>query len=95
MENTSKIYQNKFDKIINNNKNMCVVQEERGNDKSVVDTLKKVYAGLENKYNTKVIIETNNNVYDTSLIYKGSDILVTKENSIINISDIKNIRIKK
>lgn len=95
MEKASKLYQNKFDKVIKNNKNMCVVKDCKIIDESIRETLKKVYAGLENKYNTKVLIETNNNVYDTSLIYKGTDILVTKENSVINVNDIKKIAIKK
>lgn len=91
MEKTPKLYQNKFDKIINNNKNMCVVQES---NEDIRDVLKYVYAGL-GRYNTKVIIETDTNVYDTSLIYKSKDMLITKENSIIPISKIKRITIKK
>lgn len=93
MEKMPKLYQNKFDKAINNNKNMCVVEEEKNED--VISVLKNVYAGLGNKYNTKVIIETFNNVYDTSLIYKSKEMLITKENSIIPISQIKRITIKK
>lgn len=91
MEKTPKLYQNKFDKIINNNKNMCVVEES---NEDIRDVLKYVYAGL-GRYNTKVIIETDTNIYDTSLIYKSKDMLITKENSIIPISKIKRITIKK
>ncbi len=91
MEKTPKLYQNKFDKIINNNRNMCVVEE---NNEDVRDVLKYVYAGL-GKYNTKVEIETYSNVYNTSLIYKSKDMVITKENNIIPVNEIKRITIKK
>ena len=91
MEKIPKLYQNKFDKVINNNKNMCVVEEDNTN---VRESLKNIYAGL-GRYNPKVIIETYTNVYDTSLIYKSSDMVITKENNIIPINEIKRITIKK
>ncbi|MDO4995618.1 MAG: hypothetical protein Q4E69_00420 [Bacilli bacterium] len=91
MEKIPKLYQNKFDKIINNNKNMCIVEERKEN---INDILKNVYTGL-GKYNTKVLIETDSNVYDTSIIYKGKDIIITKENNTIPIKNIKRITIKK
>ena len=43
----------------------------------------------------EVIIETNNNVYDTSLIFKGKNELITKENAVIKVKDIRKITIKK
>ena len=91
MEKIPKLYQNKFDKIINNNKNMCIVEESNEN---IQDTLKNIYTGL-GKYNTKVQIETYSNVYDTSIIYKSNDMIITKENNIIPVKDIKRITIKK
>lgn len=91
MEKIPKLYQNKFDKIINNNKNMCIVEES---NEDIRDTLKNIYTGL-GKYNTKVQIETYSNVYDTSIIYKSNDMIITKENNIIPVKDIKRITIKK
>ena len=75
---------------------MCVVEEinTRRSNQDVREVLKHVYAGLGNKYNTKVRIETNDNVYETSLIYKSKDELITKENALIRVEDIKNITIK-
>lgn len=90
MEKIPKLYQNKFDKVINNNKNMCVVEEYH----NVRESLKNIYAGL-GRYNPKVIIETIDKVYDTSLIYKSNDMIITKENTIIPIKEIKRITIKK
>ncbi len=90
MEKIPKLYQNKFDKVINNNKNMCVVEEYN----NVRESLKNIYAGL-GRYNPKVIIETIDKVYDTSLIYKSNDMIITKENTIIPIKEIKRITIKK
>ena len=90
MEKIPKLYQNKFDKVINNNKNMCVVEEYN----NVRESLKNIYAGL-GRYNPKVIIETIDKVYDTSLVYKSNDMIITKENTIIPIKEIKRITIKK
>ena len=90
MEKIPKLYQNKFDKVINNNKHMCVVEEYN----NVRESLKNIYAGL-GRYNPKVIIETIDKVYDTSLIYKSNDMIITKENTIIPIKEIKRITIKK
>lgn len=90
MEKIPKLYQNKFDKVINNNKNMCVVEEYN----NVRESLKNIYAGL-GRYNPKVIIETIDKVYDTSLIYKSNDMIITKENTIIPVKEIKRITIKK
>ncbi len=98
MKKLPKIYQNEININRKNNKDMCVVEEIesiRNSGQNVEDVLKKVYAGLGSKYNTKVIIETNNNVYDTSLIFKSKDELITKENAIIKVKDIKKITIKK
>lgn len=95
MQNLPKIYQNINIKNIPNNKEMCVVEDRCTSNESIRDTLKKVYAGLGEKYNTKVRIETDNNVYDTTLIYKSEDRLITRENSVIDVKDIRNITIKK
>lgn len=93
MNKLPKIYHTNIDKKLNNNKEMCVVEEVRNN--SISDTLNKVYAGLGNKYNTNVIIETGDKKYDTSLIYKSNKELITKENEMIDVRDIRNITIKK
>ncbi len=83
-------------KKVNTNKEMCVVEEVNEiNNYDIEKTLQKVYAGLGEEYNTNVIIETKNNVYNTSLIYKDKNLLITKENVLIKVENIKKITIKK
>ena len=96
MNKLPRIYHTNANKIVGNNKKMCVVEDISNTESSedVQKVLSKVYAGL-GKYNTKVIIETHHNVYDTSLIYKGRNELITKDNVIIKVDDIKKITIKK
>ena len=98
MKKLPKIYQNEINIKKKNNKEMCIVEEVsevKPSKEKIEDMLKNVYAGLGNKYNTRVIIETDNNVYDTSLIFKGKNELITKENAVIKVKDIRKITIKK
>jgi len=94
MKKLPKIYHSSINKKINNNKEMCVV-EEKSNSEKVEDVLKKVYVGLGRKYNTKVLIETKDKTYFTTLISKSNEEIITEENKIIKIKDIRNITIKK
>lgn len=94
MRRLPKIYHSNNNKV-NTNKEMCVVEEIETLDENVQEILQKVYAGLGNNYNTNVYIETKDNVYNTSLIYKSKDQLITKDNAVIKVADIKKIIIKK
>ena len=94
MKKLPKIYHSSINKKINNNKEMCVV-EEKSNNESIEEVLKKVYVGLGRKYNTKVLIETKDKTYFTTLISKSNEEIITEENKIIKIKDIRNITIKK
>lgn len=98
MNKLPKIYKNEIRKKINNNKEMCYVEEKKGliqDKKQIEDTLKNVFAGLGKPYNTKVIIKTKDNEYDTSLISKNKEEVITLENKIIKINEIEEITIKK
>ena len=93
-----KIYQNDINKKISNNKVMCYVEEVEDiniNKEKVEDTLSHVFAGLGHVYNTRVIIETKDKTYDTSLISKNKKELITIDNDVIKIDDIKKIKIVK
>lgn len=97
MKKVPKVFRNEINKTINNNKRMCYVEDENSevHNKEVLDTLSHVYAGLGRKYNTKVLIETKTNVYDTTLIAKNKEELITQENAVIKVKDIRKITIKK
>lgn len=90
------LYKNNINKKINNNKELCHVKEDSSYRYSnVEDTLNNVYAGLGRNYNTNVLIDTDKKVYDTTLKYKSNDELITEENELIRVNEIRNIRIKK
>ena len=91
MKKLPRIYQNRINKKINNNKEVDYVKNRNIN---VRDTLNKIFTGRGYSYNIPVIIETNNKVYDTSIVTRTKTNIVTLENEIIKINDILNITIK-
>lgn len=91
MKKLPKIYQNKIDKNIHNNKEIDYVKESNKNIKEVLNI---IFNGEGYSYNKEVIIETNNKVYDTYIITRTKNNIVTLEDEIININDIKDIIIK-
>lgn len=98
MKKLPKIYQNSIKQKLKNNKEMCIVEEVDDLNlykENVEEVLSHVFAGLGNTYNTRVIIKTNEKIYDTSLISKNKYELITIDNEIIKIRDIKKITIKK
>lgn len=98
MKKLPRIYHDEIDTKIKNNRQMCYVEEVDDlniNKEEVLNTLSRVFAGLGHVYNTNVIIETKDKTYDTSLISKNKKELITIDNEIIKIDDIKRITIKK
>ncbi len=91
MKKLPKIYQNKIDKNIHNNKEMDYVKKSNKNIKEILNI---IFNGEGYSYNKEVIIETNNKVYDTYIITRTKNNIVTLEDKIININDIKDIKIK-
>ena len=91
MKKLPKIYQNKIDKNIHNNKEIDYVKESNKNIKEVLNI---IFNGEGYSYNKEVIIETNNKVYDTYIITRTKNNIVTLEDEIININDIKDVKIK-
>ena len=91
MKKLPKIYQNKIDKNIHNNKEMDYVKKSNKNIKEILNI---IFIGEGYSYNKEVIIETNNKVYDTYIITRTKNNIVTLEDKIININDIKDIKIK-
>ena len=91
MKKLPKIYQNKIDKNIHNNKEMDYVKKS---NKNIKERLNIIFNGEVYSYNKEVIIETNNKVYDTYIITRTKNNIVTLEDKIININDIKDIKIK-
>ncbi len=94
MKKLPNISQRSIIKKINTNKEMCIVEESnKYSEEDITGILNDVYAGL-GEYNTRVIIETENKTFDTTLIYKDSKKIITEDNTLIKIDDIKKIIIK-
>lgn len=102
MKKLPKVYQNEFSKKITNNKTVCYLKEEKeglrslkSSNTTVEDQLNTIFNGIGYSYNIPVIIKTSNKVYETSLVAKTKNNVVTLDNEVIPISDILDIIIAK
>lgn len=92
-----KIYQNEIDKEIRNNKNLCKVEEvdsRKMNNIEVNEFIDNLFNTTGYAFNIPVIIKTNNNIYDTSVIIKKNGYLLTIDRDKINIDNIISIKKK-
>ena len=98
MKKLPKIYQNKIDKNIFNNKERCYVETrnyiEETNEESNI-SLDEVFSGLGYSYNISLIIKTKEKEYNTSLIAKTKKNIITIDNEVIPIDEIISIKKKK
>jgi len=98
-----KIFINKLDKKINNNQNYCDVKNEntkeniieKKDDKSVLDKIDKLFNTNGYIFNIDVTIITTEHEYHTKIASKINNYLVTLDNDIISIDDIKDIIVHK
>lgn len=96
-----KIYQNEIDKKIKNNetiyysRNRNSQAEEEMDLDSVNIFLDNIFNGIGHAFNIPVVIRTNTKVYNTSLITRTNDYLLTLDNNKIKISDIISIKYDK
>lgn len=93
MKKLPKIYQNNITKRINNNKMVSYVANIKENN--IEKELNNVFSGYGYSYNIPLIIKTQNKTYDTSLVLKTNNYVVTLDNEIIPISNITSIIRKK
>ena len=98
MSKLPKIYHEDINKSIKNNKQVTYIRNNtdtsyRNNNESdsIEDVLDKVFNGVGYSFNIPLRIETYHKVYNTSLIGKTSNYLLTFDNDTIPISDIKKI----
>lgn len=99
MKKLPKIYQNDITRCINNNKKVCYLKDEEQIEEeqptNLDETLNEIFNGIGNSYNIPVEIITKNRKYQTSLISKTDNYIITLDNEIISLSDIVDIKIKK
>lgn len=96
MKKLPNIYKNEINKNIKNNKTVCHLSESREpiQKDNIQEILNKIFNGLGYSYNIPVIIETINKNYQTSLIARTNNNIITLDNEVIPIADIKKITIK-
>lgn len=98
MKKLPKIYQGDFNKKITNNKNTCYldlnenITEITKDNMDVLETITEVFSGLGHAYNIPLIIKTKDKIYETSLIAKTKNYVVTLDNTTIPITDIISIK---
>lgn len=99
MKKLPEIYKNNINKNINNNKKMCILknvnEEIKEKTVNIEEILSKIFNGIGYSYNIPILIETKNKKYETSLITKTKNNVVTIDNDIIPINEIVNIKILK
>lgn len=96
MKKLPEIYKNNFTKKIKNNKEVCYLRNEdvvsTVSNISIEEEINNIFSGIGYSYNIPVEIVTNKKVYNTSLVAKTRENVVTLDNEIIAIGDIKSIK---
>ncbi len=97
MKKLPKIYQNKIDKVINNNKKIDYVKKD-SNKKNIISDrmssseINSIIDGIFNEdgysFNIPVIIQTNTKRYETSLITRTNGYILTFDHGKIKVEDI-------
>lgn len=108
MKKLPKIYQGDFSKKITNNKKYCFLENKQEKEQLISPetneenisqeinaTINKIFNGFGYSYTIPVIIKTKNKTYETFLISKTTDKIVTIENELININEIVSLQTKK
>lgn len=89
------IYVNKINKRIDNNQNYCDVDNnviiENTDVLSVDDKMKKLFDTNGYIFNVDVRIITNSKTYNTRIAGRVGNNIITLDNDVINIYDIKDI----
>ena len=96
MNKLPKIYHEDINKSIKNNKQVTYIRNNNvsssnNESDSIEEVLNKVFNGVGYSFNIPLRIETYHKVYNTSLIGKTSNYILTFDNDTIPISDIKKI----
>lgn len=95
MKKLPNIYQNNLSKEFLNNKKNCYCEKLKDTDSSIDDVITEVFSTLGYSYNIPLEIKTKNKTYNTSLIAKNKDRIITIDNEIIQLSEIISIKKKK
>lgn len=96
MNKLPNIYKNKNIVINTNNKTYCKFKNTNNSEKdnNIRDTINSIFKGLGHSYNIPVIIKTKSKEYDTFLVSRTRDNIITIENELIPIDSIIKLIIK-
>lgn len=103
MKELPRVFANKIDKRIDNNKTYCVskneekIVEERKDrtfkiEKNINQKINEIFSSPRYVYKADVIITTNEGVLEKRIIGKNGNNLITIDNELISIDRIKDIR---
>ena len=99
MDRLPKVFRNDINKNINNNKE--VFYSLKSDDRSFspgtnnVDMeIKKIFNDVNYSFNIPVIIKTNDKTYETTLIYRDDNYIVTMDKDTIPIKSIISLQKK-
>ena len=89
----NKIYKAHLEGKTGNNQTTCNVNEEivTENEIDVEDKLNKLFNTNGYIFNIKVKIITDDKAYDTKIASRVGNSLITLDNDVININDVKDI----
>lgn len=94
MKKLPSIYKSNINKNISNNKTKCHINLDRTN-RTIQDEINDIFNGFGYSYNIPLEIITKQKTYNTSLIAKVNNYVVTTNNDVILIDDIIEIKKKK
>ena len=97
MKKLPEIFQN-YDIEVRNNKDYFYSSNKVSksiNNTDIKTKLEKIFDGISSPFNETVIITTRNKTYETNLIYKTKEYIVTIEDEEIPINSITTLIIKK
>lgn len=91
-----RVFANRIDKKINNNESYYVAKDEKEKPKkkdniNVGVKINKIFNSTRYVYKANVVIELNDKTVTKKVIGKNDDSLITIDNELIPISDIKDI----
>ena len=96
-----KVFAGKINKDINNNEKYAVskneektIIEEKQIGKNINQKINDIFSSYRYVYKADVVITTNEGDFVKRIIGKNGNNLITYDNELINISDIKDIKFK-
>ena len=91
MKKLPKLYKNETHHFINHNCKTYHIKEEQTEEENTLsyqEILDQIFNGLGHPYNQKVFIKTKDKTYETYLVSKTKQNLLTLDNEVIPIEDI-------